>query len=220
MWKVAYETKNLQAMQNPFTVGQCGGMCAVWLANMYNRAKKSLDETKPNTRVAIDTHLAGLHVKPAHYVEEETTSGRRLKPNMAALPGYDSNMRYVAAAGLKPGPVKLSYSWIELGNWLAQVAAKGGYFIDVGGHAVATFVTHTQLAPFEKKRRLYYFDPQHGCFFSEDELSFRVKFAELVNEHTGRNHLYNDVCWACFKVFNEASIRDDDADIDISPLFA
>ena len=138
--------------------------------------------------------------------------------NVAQLPVKEANMRYVAAAGLKPGPVKTALR-TNLGNWLAQSRASGGYFIDVGGHAVATFVDRKKYQSLEKKRRLYYFDPNHGCFFSENELSFNSKFSELVQEHTNRNLLLSEWYWSYFKAFDVATPTDDDADIDISSLF-
>ncbi len=95
---------------------------------------------------------------------------------------------------------------------------------------MATFVTWgTKLASYEKKtgrpRRLYYFDPNHGCFFSEDELSFHHKFEHLVAEHTERHPETGEfrnpnftLCWAYFKAHDVSAI-DDDADTDISSLF-
>ena len=213
MWTMAYATTNLSAVDNPYTPGQCGGMCGVWLANMYNRgAKRSLVETMPKSRVATDTHLAGLRVAPGLWRTNNKVT------NIANLPVTAANMRYVAAAGLKPGPVKTALR-TNLANWLAQSRASGGYFIDVGGHAVATFVDWKKFQSYEKKRRLCFFDPNHGCYFSENELSFNAKFNELVNEHTGRNRSFNEHYWSYFKVFDVGTTGDDDADIDISSLF-
>ena len=213
MWTLAYTTTNQRAPDNFLTPGQCGGMCGVWLANMYKRSSNgTLAQTRPNSRVATDTHLAGLRVAAARWPGTQTPVER-----LRRLPPAAANMRYVAAAGLKPGPVK-SAQWTDLGNWLAQSRASGGYFIDVGGHAIATFVNWKRFASYEKKRRLYYFDPQHGCFYWEAGYSFNEKFQELVREHTGKNRLLEH-WWSYFKVFDVNAENEDEADIDISPLF-
>ena len=213
MWTLAYTTTNLRAVDNPYTPGQCGGMCGVWLANMYHRgAREALAATRPDSRVATDTHLAGLRIAPGL----RRTNDRLT--NIAQLPVREANLRYVAAAGLKPGPVKTALR-TNLGNWLAQSRASGGYFIDIGGHAIATFVDWKKFQSYDKKRRLYYFDPNHGCFFSENELSFNSKFDALVQEHTDNNRRLSDWYWSYFKVFDVAAQSDDDADIDISSLF-
>ena len=213
MWTLAYATTNLRAVDNPYTHGQCGGMCGVWLANMYKRGpREALAATKPNSRVATDTHLAGLRIAAGLKRSNDNVA------NIAQLPVKEANLRYVAAAGLKPGPLKTALR-TNLGNWLAQSRASGGYFIDVGGHAIATFVDWKKFQPYEQKRRLYYFDPNHGCFFSENELSFNSKFAELVQEHANTNLRLSEWYWSYFKVFDVGTTSDDDADIDISSLF-
>src|ERR1700675_471534 len=116
MWTNAYVTKNLQYFDNPYTPGQCGGMCAVWLANMHNRRNlRSLVATKPHSMAAIDTHLAGLRLAaPGSKVSVGVPTPppappkefRLKRKDLTKLPVEAANMRYVAAAGLKPGPLK------------------------------------------------------------------------------------------------------------------
>jgi hypothetical protein len=215
MWTIAYQTTNLRALNNPYTIGQCGGMCATWLANMYGRINKpSLGATMPRVGAAIDTHLAALSMPAAKWVRKP--DGHFARPHISVLPVDEANMRYVAAAGLNPGPVKKSY-FVYLSKRLAADKESGGYFIDIGGHAVATFVNGKPFAPYENGRRLYFFDPNHGCFFSEDEKSFTVKFDELYNEHTGKNQLFKLDGWSFFKVHDVSS--DEDEDLGISSLF-
>jgi hypothetical protein len=193
-------------------------MCATWLANMYNRGKKpSLVDTKPHGRVAIDTHLAALRV-PAARFRLSPTSGWGLRPDVSVLPIREANLRYAAAAGLKPGTVRAGY-WVQMSQWLAGGDRSGGYFIDIGGHAVATFINGKTFASYENKKRLYYFDPQHGCFFSEDESSFHGKFNELVEEHNGNNPAFDYFHWSYFKVYDVSAQSDEDADMGISSLF-
>jgi hypothetical protein len=222
MWNIAYPTTNLRALHNPHTVGQCGGMCATWLANMYGRINKpSLSATMPHTGAAIDTHLAALSIPAAKWVRNPNPDPKKpffFRPDINVLPVAEANKRYVAAAGLKPGPVKKTY-FDYLAKKLAAEKESGGYFIDVGGHAIATFVTGKTFAPYENhKRRLYYFDPQHGCFFSEDEKSFKVKFDDLYYEHAGKNPLFNLNDWSFFKA-DDVSDEDQDEDMGISSLF-
>jgi hypothetical protein len=204
-------------MDNPYTRGQCGGMCATWLANMWGRVTQpSLAATIPHSRGAIDTHLAGLRVPAAMW--PATPEGRRQRPNISQLPIDEANQRYAAAAGLKPGPVRGGY-FMQLGKGLAQSAHSVGYFIDIGGHAVATFVNGKTFAPYESRKRLYYFDPGHGCSYSEDESSFEAKFLEAVNEHKDRNPAFNLNRWSYFKVSDMRHVSDEDADMGVSSLF-
>lgn len=220
MWSIAYNTINRAVWNNPFTAGQCGGMSALWLANMYKRRNmRSLAETKPDRQISLDTHLAGLHVPAKHYFSDST--GKR-HPNMERLSLTDADMRYLASAGLKPGPAKSAH-WEKLSGWLAQVGVHGGYLVNVGGHDIATFVVWKDLARFEKKKRLYYFDPNHGCYFSEDELSFRLKFLDVIRDCTNPrnpNPKYSPSYWLFYKVYDVSTEASDDADIDISSLFA
>jgi hypothetical protein len=218
MWTLAYRTKNLRAPQNPLTQGQCGGECAVWIANMYDRrSKPALVDTSPegpNTLVSIETHLAGLRVAPRSFVLG--------KPDLGQLPAPQANMRMVAAAGMKPEHPAAA-NWQTLAQWLADERSAfgyGGHFIDIGGHAIATFVTSKKAgarATYEKKRTLYFFDPFDGCYHSDDENDFHQKFARIDAFYRPQLKDYQQD-WCYIKV---RAVKDhtDAYDTDVSSLF-
>ena len=215
MWRQAYATTNQRAPDNPYTPGQCGGMCGVWLANMFKRTSlQTLAQTRPHSRVATETHLAGLSV-PAHRWQAKKSKLQNLQEGLAVA---DANMRYVAAAGLKPGRVRSSF-WLYLSNGLGKSKACSGYFIDIGAHAVATFVNGNTRTWYEIGRRIYFFDPNHGCYYSDDDASFSERFEAVYQEHSRAHTGFRESNWDYFRVFDVRAVSDADTDIDISSLF-
>jgi len=82
---------------------------------------------------------------------------------------------------------------------------------------VATFVDR-ERASFEPRPRLYFFDPNHGCYYSDDETDFLIQYRALEKEHSKHNRGFSQN-WYVLEVFNP----DDEVrgwEVDASPLFA
>lgn len=267
MWWRAYTTRNesIGSSRNPYTRGQCGGMCAVWIGRMFKRkTKMSITHTWPDFiagqsigQIVIDTHLAAFHVPASKYQtkkdstldfpswkdlenrpippprpflgeergfrkDERVKRAPKLAPGQADEWKEDSDWplhpkamaeRVIAAARLKPGLMLEDDSSTVIG-WLTAGDKQGAHYIDVGGHSVATFVDH-DLAPYESRPRLYYFDPNHGCWYSENENDFSTIFQLLIDEHQGKNPGFAPHRWYMLEVEST-----EEEIINISRLFA
>jgi hypothetical protein len=204
-WTPGYATRNpkIPTFLNPYTSGQCGGLCAVWLGNMYRkRGTASLDDTakgiEPDSGVSLLTHIAGR------------------RPEMTVT---QVNQQMCTRRGLRCGMAQHK-QYRLLGDDLAGREISGGYFISVGGHAIAVFRSskRNRLASWETANRLYFFDPNFGLYYS-DEFSFRIIFERhAAHNNNGFNRNPNFVeKWEYFKV--EPEREDNDEPLDLGRLF-
>lgn len=100
--------------------------------------------------------------------------------NTNILSNESTDLRCIAAAGLKV--VKSDHTlWSTVAGEVGS-RRKGkskGWFIDVGGHAIAVFTVCDEPAVYEKPYRFYFFDPNAGCFFSDEDSPYREMFQLL-----------------------------------------
>jgi hypothetical protein len=89
------------------------------------------------------------------------------------------------------------------------------WFIDVGGHAIATFAVGEDIARYETEGRLYWFDPNFGCFFADGENTYKDQFNGLKQRFSTR---VKDIWWYCS--VRDLTTKSQEVDMDVSSLFS